>query len=64
MRLKNKASTDPALIDALLTRAGSCRLGMCRDNGPCVVPMNSAHEGNTVHLRCAGAGKKKRELWS
>jgi nitroimidazol reductase NimA-like FMN-containing flavoprotein (pyridoxamine 5'-phosphate oxidase superfamily) len=48
MRLKDRAITDTAVIDLLLAKATTCRLGMCADNVPYVVPMNFAHEGNTV----------------
>ena len=58
MRLKNKAITDAAVIDALLAKAHCCRLGMCMDNIPYVVPMNYVHEGNTMYLHCAKAGKR------
>jgi hypothetical protein len=35
-----------------------CRLGMCRDNIPYVVPMNFAHRENTIYLHAALEGKK------
>mgnify|MGYP001550615326 FL=1 len=58
MRLKDRAITDTTVIDSLLTKATTCRLGMCADNVPYVVPMNFAHQGNTVFLHCAKKGKR------
>ena len=58
MRLKHKAITDTTVIDSLLTKATICRLGICADNVPYVVPMNFAHDGNTLFLHCAKKGKR------
>lgn len=58
MRKKDREITSAAAIDKLLSKAPTCRLGMCVENAPYVVPMNFAHNEMTVYVHCAKKGKR------
>lgn len=58
MRRKDQDVTSPKTIEAVLANTAVCRLGMCLDNIPYVVPVNFVHTGTTVFLHGSCAGKK------
>lgn len=58
MRRNDKVMSDSALMQSILDEAPVCRLGLCRDNIPYVVPMNFAYKDNVIYLHAALEGKK------
>lgn len=45
-------------MESILDEVPVCRLGLCRDNIPYVVPMNFAQKDNVIYLHAALEGKK------
>jgi uncharacterized protein len=58
MRRKEKEITDIAAIEDVLKRATVCRLGLCEDNRPYVVPVCFGYENKALYIHCAKEGKK------
>jgi nitroimidazol reductase NimA-like FMN-containing flavoprotein (pyridoxamine 5'-phosphate oxidase superfamily) len=58
MRRKDKEIKDPAAIEALIRRARVCRLAMCEDNHPYVVPLCFGYKENTLYFHSASEGRK------
>jgi len=58
MRRNDKEIRDAELIQSVLDEAPVCRLGLCSDNIPYVVPMNFAYRDNVIYLHAATEGKK------
>ena len=58
MRRKDRDVTSPETIDAILTDAPVCHLGMCLENIPYVVPLNFVHVDNRLYVHSALKGKK------
>ncbi|MBM4328204.1 MAG: pyridoxamine 5'-phosphate oxidase family protein [Deltaproteobacteria bacterium] len=58
MRRKEREITDQALMESILTRAQICRLGLCQDNTPYVVPVSFGRKGNRLYVHSSLHGKK------
>ena len=58
MRRKDKEITDTAIIEEILSKATVCRLGLCEENQPYVVPLCFGYEDNALYFHCANHGKK------
>lgn len=58
MRRSEKEVTDRVEIESILMNAEICRLGLCVDNKPYVVPMNFGYRDNCLYLHAAKEGKK------
>lgn len=58
MKRKEKEITDRAAIDSLIERAAVCRLGLCRDGRPYVVPLNFGYENGVLYFHSARKGQK------
>jgi len=58
MQRKEKQINDIAAIEDILNRASVCRLGLCEDNRPYVVPLCYGYEDNALYFHCASQGKK------
>ena len=58
MRKKDKQISDVAGIENVLSRATVCRLGLCADNRPYIVPLCFGYEDNALYFHCAGQGEK------
>lgn len=58
MRRKDKQINDIAAIEDILSKASVCRLGLCENNQPYVVPLCFGYKDNTLYFHCAGQGKK------
>lgn len=58
MRRPEKKIVDEDLIQTILNETIVCRIGLCKDNVPYVVPMNFAYHGDALYLHAAKAGKK------
>ena len=58
MRRKDKEMSDKALIGSVMARSQVCRIGLCDEGLPYIVPMCFGYEGNTLYLHSAGQGRK------
>ena len=58
MRRRDREITDPADIADILDRGMVCRLGLCRDGEPYVVPICYGYSGNSLYYHCAPEGLK------
>lgn len=58
MRRKDKEISDNSEIEDILNKAQVCRLGLCENNIPYVVPMNFGYRDGILYLHCATEGKK------
>jgi hypothetical protein len=58
MRRANREIFDQSAIQALMEEALVCRIGLCDDGAPYVVPMNFGLGENCLFLHCATEGRK------
>ena len=58
MRRNDKEIKDRAEIDAIIRHCRLCRLGLCDDGEPYVVPLNFGYDGDTLYFHCAPEGRK------
>ncbi|TAH64928.1 MAG: pyridoxamine 5'-phosphate oxidase family protein [Anaerolineaceae bacterium] len=58
MRRSEKEVKDIHEIESILKRANICRIGLCDDNIPYVVPMNYGYRDNSLYLHSAKEGRK------
>ena len=58
MRRKDKEIQDRNLIDQVIDRAQICRLGLCKDNQPYVIPISFGYDGVSIYLHTAREGMK------
>lgn len=58
MRRSDKAITDIKAIESIIQRSQVCRLGLCRDNEPYVVPVCFGYIDGNVYVHCANEGTK------
>jgi hypothetical protein len=58
MRRNEKEVIDIIEIEKMLKKAVVCRLGLCINNKPYVVPMNFGYKNNCLYLHSAKEGKK------
>ncbi len=58
MRRKDKEISDKELIESLLQRADVCRIAMCNNNIPYVVPVNFGYKDNRLYFHSAREGRK------
>lgn len=58
MRKKDKEIVDAAAVEDVLSRAAVCRLGLCDDNVPYVVPLCFGYEDGALYFHCGREGKK------
>ncbi|WP_319507773.1 pyridoxamine 5'-phosphate oxidase family protein [uncultured Methanolobus sp.] len=58
MRRPEKIIVDEDMILTILHEAIVCRIGLCKNNVPYVVPMNFAYHDNAIYLHSARTGKK------
>lgn len=58
MRKKDKQIDDIAAIEGILKTATVCRLGLCEDNQPYVVPLCFGYQDNALYFHCGSEGKK------
>jgi nitroimidazol reductase NimA-like FMN-containing flavoprotein (pyridoxamine 5'-phosphate oxidase superfamily) len=62
MRRKEREIKDVAAIDAIFNRAWVCRLAMCENNQPYVVPLCFGYKENTLYFHSAPEGRKVEVL--
>ena len=58
MRRKDKEITDKAELESILNEAYVCRIALCSDNIPYIVPMNFAYKNNFLYMHSFPEGKK------
>src|SRR5450830_985335 len=58
MRKANREIIDKSAIRAIMEEALVCRIGLCDDATPYVVPMNFGLGENCLFLHCAAEGRK------
>jgi nitroimidazol reductase NimA-like FMN-containing flavoprotein (pyridoxamine 5'-phosphate oxidase superfamily) len=58
MRHKKREIQDKALIEEIMAKAEVCRLGLCKDNMPYIVPVSFGYDGSYIYFHTAGEGMK------
>jgi len=58
VRRADREVTDESELASILERATVCRLGMCADDVPYVVPLNFGHVDGRLYFHSATEGKK------
>ena len=58
MRRKDKEIRDIATIEDIIRKASVCRLGLCDNGMPYVVPLCFGYKDKTLYFHCAREGKK------
>lgn len=58
MRISEKEIKDLEVINSIMKEALECRIGLCEDNKPYVVPMNFGYKDNCLYIHSALEGKK------
>ncbi|MEN6473524.1 MAG: pyridoxamine 5'-phosphate oxidase family protein [Syntrophaceae bacterium] len=58
MRRSDREVTDDALIEAILMQATVCRLAMCDEGWPYVVPLNFGYQDKRLFFHTAERGRK------
>ena len=58
MRRSDKEITDKKIIDEIINKTDVCRLGLCRENIPYIVPVSFGYNGNKIFIHTAIEGTK------
>ncbi len=58
MRRRDKEIKDLAIIEGILKEAKVCRIALCDNNKPYIVPMNFGHKDKYIYLHSATEGLK------
>ncbi|HUU20350.1 MAG TPA: pyridoxamine 5'-phosphate oxidase family protein [Sedimentisphaerales bacterium] len=58
MRRKDKEIRDIATIENIIRKASVCRLGLCDNGRPYIVPLCFGYKDKTLYFHCASEGKK------
>lgn len=58
MRRKDREITDREVMEGILQKADVCRIALCEDGNPYIVPMNFGYKEGNVYLHCAREGRK------
>lgn len=58
MRRKDKEITDVEVIESIMKEAMFCRIAVCEDNKPYIIPMNYGFKDNYLYLHTGKEGKK------
>ena len=58
MRRHDKEIRHRELIDQILAKARVCRLGLCKDNRPYIVPVAFGYDGSFIYFHTAREGMK------
>jgi nitroimidazol reductase NimA-like FMN-containing flavoprotein (pyridoxamine 5'-phosphate oxidase superfamily) len=58
MRRKDKEIQHRDLLDQVIARAQVCRLGLCKNNMPYIVPLSFGYDGTSIYLHTATEGMK------
>jgi nitroimidazol reductase NimA-like FMN-containing flavoprotein (pyridoxamine 5'-phosphate oxidase superfamily) len=58
MRRNDRQITDRNAIDSIIRRCSVCRLGMCDNGQPYIVPLSFGYDGRFLYVHAALAGRK------
>jgi uncharacterized protein len=58
MRKSNREIKNQELIAHIIAKAQVCRLGLCKDNKPYIVPVNFGYDGECIYFHTAPEGMK------
>ncbi|TWJ32625.1 pyridoxamine 5'-phosphate oxidase family protein [Geobacter argillaceus] len=58
MRRKDRHISDRDAIDDIIGRCRVCRLGLCDDGQPYVVPLSFGYDGQCLYVHAAAEGRK------
>lgn len=58
MRRKEKEITEVKEIEDILNKADVCRLGLCDNQQPYIVPLSFGFKNNCLYFHCAKEGRK------
>ena len=58
MRRREREITDRAAIDGIIARCSVCRLALCENGQPYVLPLNFGYDGIYLYFHSAPAGRK------
>ena len=58
MRRSEKEVADRAAVEAIIRRTTVCRLALCQNNRPYIVPLCFGYEDNTLYFHSANEGMK------
>lgn len=58
MRRNDKEIKDTAVIEEILSKAEVCRLGLCDEGKPYIVPVCFGYGDNVLYFHCASEGRK------
>ena len=58
MRRKDRQVGDRDAIDGIIRRCQVCRLGMCDNGQPYVVPLSFGYDGQLLYVHAASEGRK------
>jgi len=58
MRQKDREIKDRKAVDDIIKRCLVCRLAMCADGKPYIIPLNFGYDGGNLYFHCALGGRK------
>ncbi|MFZ1983320.1 MAG: pyridoxamine 5'-phosphate oxidase family protein, partial [Desulfatitalea sp.] len=58
MRRKDKEITDRNAIDGIIARCKVCRIALCENGQPYILPLNFGYDGKYLYFHSANDGKK------
>lgn len=58
MRRNDRQITDRSTIDGIIRRCSVCRLGMCDNGQPYIVPLSFGYDGCFLYFHAAAEGRK------
>ena len=58
MRRKDREISDRKVIDDIIRRSRVCRLAMCDNGQPYVIPLNFGYDGSFIYFHAARDGRK------
>ncbi len=58
MRRKDREIADRIAIDGIISRCKICRIALCKNGQPYVLPLNFGYDGKYLYFHSANEGKK------
>jgi uncharacterized protein len=58
MRQHKREIQDKALLEEIIAKAEVCRLGLCKDGLPYIVPLSFGYDGSFIYFHTAAEGMK------
>jgi nitroimidazol reductase NimA-like FMN-containing flavoprotein (pyridoxamine 5'-phosphate oxidase superfamily) len=62
VRKKEKEITEPGMIEEIINSAEVCRIAVCDNDMPYIIPMNFGYRNGSVYLHSAREGRKVEAL--